>query len=178
MSSLSNINQYRHIVRCISSVAAYWSHTHGAAGSNLGQILSCSHLLKLCIFRKSITMYHCMALLQVALVSIPPHKFVCPPCLYYWSQEIVKHDFRVVPNGITSRPNFIQICPAVLKLIMTTDKHDQPYIRSFLAHHAKNIVIKKPFRNNNICKFMYYAFIYHVLTFILLGDMFQTYLHR
>jgi hypothetical protein len=38
---------------------------------------------KFCIFRKSITIHHCVALLQVALMSIPPHKFVCPPCWYY-----------------------------------------------------------------------------------------------
>jgi hypothetical protein len=33
--------------------------------------------------KKSITVHHCMALLQVALVSIPPHKFVHPPSCYY-----------------------------------------------------------------------------------------------
>jgi hypothetical protein len=57
-----------------------------------------------------------MALLQVALVSIPPHKFVHQPCWYYRLQEIEKYDFRVDSNGITSIPNFIQICPAVLEL--------------------------------------------------------------
>jgi hypothetical protein len=38
---------------------------------------------KFSIFRKSITIQHCMALLQVGLVSIPTHKFVLPPCWYY-----------------------------------------------------------------------------------------------
>jgi hypothetical protein len=71
---------------------------------------------KFYIFRKSITIHHCTALLQVALVSIPPHKFVRPPCWYYQLREIVKYDFRVVPNGITVMPNFTQIRQAVLEL--------------------------------------------------------------
>jgi hypothetical protein len=60
--------------------------------------------------------HHCMALLQVALVSIPHQKFVHPPCWYYPLYKMKKHDFRVVPNGITSILNFIQIRPAVLEL--------------------------------------------------------------
>jgi hypothetical protein len=53
--------------------------------------------------------------LQVALVSIPPHKFVGPPCWYYRLQKIEKYDIGVFPNGITSKLNFIQIRPAVLE---------------------------------------------------------------
>jgi hypothetical protein len=41
-----------------------------------------------------------LVLLHVTLMSIPPHKFVCLPCWYYWLWEIEKYDFRVVPNGI------------------------------------------------------------------------------
>jgi len=52
--------------------------------------------------------------LQMALVLIPPHKFVRPPYSYYTLQEIEKYDFRVDSNGIKSMPNFIQIRPAVL----------------------------------------------------------------
>jgi hypothetical protein len=69
-----------------------------------------------CIFQTSLIIHHCMALLQVVLVSIPPHKFVHPPCWYYRLEKIVKYDFRVVPNCITSIPNFIQIRPVVLEL--------------------------------------------------------------
>jgi hypothetical protein len=67
-------------------------------------------------FRKSFTIHHSMALLQVALMLIPPHKFVRPPCCYYLLHKIEKYNFRLVPNGITLMPNFIQICPAVLEL--------------------------------------------------------------
>jgi hypothetical protein len=49
-------------------------------------------------------------------VLIPPHKFVRPPCWYYRLKGIIKYDFRVGPNGITSIPNTIQIRPAVLEL--------------------------------------------------------------
>jgi hypothetical protein len=121
-----------HVTRRISSVVAYWSLMCGVTGSNPGQIKiiffffhAAAMLLfyiiqrftfpKFCIFWKS-TIYLCTALLQVALVSIPPHKFVRLPCWYYRLQETAKYDFRVVPNGITSIPNFTQICPAVLKL--------------------------------------------------------------
>jgi hypothetical protein len=68
-----------------------------------------------CIFLTSFTIHHCMALLQVALVSTPPHKSVRPPCRYYRSEETVKYYFRVVPNCTTSIPNFIQIRPAILE---------------------------------------------------------------
>jgi hypothetical protein len=38
--------------------------------------------LKFCIFQNSITIHHCMALLQVAIVLIPSLKFVRPPGWY------------------------------------------------------------------------------------------------
>jgi hypothetical protein len=80
-----------------------------------------------------------MALLQAALVSIPPHKFVRLPCWYYRLSEIEKYDFRAVPNGITSTQNFIQIRPTVIEFSNADrDKHDQPCLRSFDAHRAKN----------------------------------------
>jgi hypothetical protein len=83
-----------------------------------------------------------MALLQVVLVSIPPHKFVCLPCWYYQLLEIEKYNFRVHLKVITSIPNFIQIRPAVLELnhmdIRWTDRHDQPKKHSFHTHHVKN----------------------------------------
>jgi hypothetical protein len=73
---------------------------------------------------KTKTIHQYMALLQVALVSIPPRKFVLSPCWYYRLQEIEKYDFSVVPNGITSIPNLIQIRSAVLKLNHAYGKTD------------------------------------------------------
>jgi hypothetical protein len=49
------------------------------------------------ISRKSVSIHHCVALLQVVLVSIPPQKFVHPPCWYYQLQEIEKYEFRANP---------------------------------------------------------------------------------
>jgi hypothetical protein len=57
---------------------------------------------KISIFRKFITIHHCMTLLQVALVSTPRHKFFRAPCWYYRLWAIVKYDFGVVPNSMTS----------------------------------------------------------------------------
>jgi hypothetical protein len=68
------------------------------------------------IFRKSITSHHTTTLLQVAVVWIPHHKFVCPSCWYYQLQKIHKCYFKVDPSGKTSTPNFNQICPTVLDL--------------------------------------------------------------
>jgi hypothetical protein len=47
----------------------------------------------------------------------------------------------VVPSGITSIPNFIQIRPAVLEL-NHADGQDEPYMRSFHAHRKERIIIK------------------------------------
>jgi hypothetical protein len=92
---------------------------------------------KFCIFRKSIPIHYCMALLQVTVLSTPPHKFVRPPCWYYRLYQIEKYDFWVVPIGVTSIPNFIRISPAVPEL-NHADRHDHPYMRSFNAHRPKN----------------------------------------
>jgi hypothetical protein len=86
-----------------------------------------------------------MTLLQEALVSISPHKFVRPPCLYYRLHETEKYDFRVDPNGIISISNFIQIRPAVLELNHAdrqTDRHDQSYMRAFLCSFHTNLHLK------------------------------------
>jgi hypothetical protein len=50
----------------------------------------------------------------VALVSLPPHKFVRAPCWYYRLYEITKYNFRADPNGITSIPYVIDIRQAAL----------------------------------------------------------------
>jgi hypothetical protein len=103
MFSLSNVNQYRYVTRRISFVVAYGTPTQGVMGLNRVQVKTCFFhsvamflfyiiqritIPKFCISRKYITMHHCMALLQVALVSIPPHKFVRPPYWYYRLYEI------------------------------------------------------------------------------------------
>jgi hypothetical protein len=87
MSSLSAVNQYGYITWCVNCVVAHWTRVLGLMGSNAGQVKTffifhaTAMLLfyiiqrittpKFCIFQKSITIRHCMALLQVALVSIP-----------------------------------------------------------------------------------------------------------
>jgi hypothetical protein len=38
----------------------------------------------------------------MALVSLPPHKFVCPSHCHYWLQEIGKYMFEVAPTGMIS----------------------------------------------------------------------------
>jgi hypothetical protein len=97
MWSLSTVNQYLHITRHVSSVVVYWTHMHGVRGSSSGQAKTFFHaaamlsfyiiqritIPKSYIFQKSITIHHCMTLLQVALVLIPPHKFVCLPFWHY-----------------------------------------------------------------------------------------------
>jgi hypothetical protein len=85
-----------------------------AATTLLLHIIQRITIPKFCILQKSITVHHCMALLQVSLVLIPPHKFVCLPCWYYRLYEIEKYNFRVVPSGITSIPNFMQVYSPIL----------------------------------------------------------------
>jgi hypothetical protein len=82
----------------VSSVLAYWTRTDVvmrlspgqvnlflfyAAAMLLFNIIQIIYMPEVCILRKSIVMCQCMTLLQVALVSIPLHKFVSPPCWYY-----------------------------------------------------------------------------------------------
>jgi hypothetical protein len=73
-------------------VVKIWTPTRVVCGSNPSQNSCLFHaatvlifyitqtiaLPKLGIFRKSITVHHFMDLLQVALMSVPPHKFVHP----------------------------------------------------------------------------------------------------
>jgi hypothetical protein len=87
---------------------------------------------------------HCLAIQQVALM--PTASLVCS------SAKLVlpiggswKYDFRVDSNDITSTPNFIQICPLVLKLNHAsrqtdsqTNRQDDPYMHSLHAHCARN----------------------------------------
>jgi hypothetical protein len=69
----------------------------------------------------------------VSLVSNPPHKFVRPPCWYYWLYEIRNYDFRVGPNGITPIRNAIQIRPGVLALNRTDRRTDVVTLNAFIS---------------------------------------------
>jgi hypothetical protein len=81
-----------------------------------------------------------VALLLVALMSTPTQKFVLLPHWYYRLYKIENYDFRVVPNGITSTLNFIQIHPAVLDLNHAgrqtdgrTDRQTRPALYAFIS---------------------------------------------
>jgi hypothetical protein len=137
MSSLNNINQYQYVIRLCGSVVVSYAWGRGIEHSSSLIFLSFNAAITwlfyitqritlpvFCIFRTSLTIHRCTALLQVALVLTPLHKFVSPPCWYYRLEEIIKHDFRVVRNCITSIPNFIQIRPAVLELNHADRKAD------------------------------------------------------
>jgi hypothetical protein len=81
-----------------------------------------------------------MSVLQAALVSIPPYKFVRPPCWFYWMYEIENCDFRVFPNSITSIPIFIQICLSLFELNhadLRTYRHDRLNLMQ-IAHVMRN----------------------------------------
>jgi hypothetical protein len=58
-------------------------------------------LLKLHILWKSIILQHFMTLYYMALMLLPPHKFVYLPCFYYQLQEIGKYEVGVASSGIT-----------------------------------------------------------------------------
>jgi hypothetical protein len=160
MSSLSNTNPYQYITRCISSVVVYWSRTQDQILLKCKYFfLSCSHHVVILhntknyytnvLYFLNTFNHHCMALLQVALVSTPPHKFVRPPCWYYQLWEIGMYDFRVIPNCITSIPNFIQIHPAVLKL-KHEDRDKQTDITSPICIHFMRIMQRM---HNKVAKF-------------------------
>jgi hypothetical protein len=69
---------------------------------------------KFWIFPKSITIYHFVALLQVAILSSHlTNLFVGHVGIKIVGNK--KYDFRADPNDITSIPNFIQIRLAVLE---------------------------------------------------------------
>jgi hypothetical protein len=133
------------------TVVAHWTLTVGVMWCNSDRVKTCFHaaamlvfsvtqrstIPKFCIFRKSITVRHCNALLQVTLVSIPPHKFVRPPCWYYGLYEIAKNGFRTVSIGITSVPNFIQIRLAVLELNRAERRADMT--SPMCVHFVQNV---------------------------------------
>jgi hypothetical protein len=135
--------------RHVRSVVAYWIRKLGVLGLNPGQVIFFFSLMQLpywyftlykellfksFVFSKNLfpPIHHCMALLQLELVSIPPHKFVCPPFCYYWWKEIEKYDFRVFPCGIMSVPNFIQIRLAVFELDHA-DRQTWPALYAFIS---------------------------------------------
>jgi hypothetical protein len=86
MYFLSIVNQDGYVIRCVSSVVAYWTESCSSQNifSFMQQPCFILHYTKItipmfCMLRKSITIHHCVALLQV----VPPHKFVCLPCWHY-----------------------------------------------------------------------------------------------
>jgi hypothetical protein len=90
ISSLSTVNQYKYVTRHVSSMVAYRTCVLGVMDQNLVKsniffpaatmllfyIVQRITIPKFCIFQKSITILHCMALFQAALVLIPPPKFL------------------------------------------------------------------------------------------------------
>jgi hypothetical protein len=67
-----------------------------------------------------------MTLFHLPLVLIIPHKFFLRHFVITRWLEFLKYDFRIVPNGTTSIPNFILIRPLVLDLNHAdrrTDRH-------------------------------------------------------
>lgn len=69
-------------------------------------------------------------------MSTPHHKFLPLPFCYYQRYRIQNYDFSVVPNGTTSKTNFIQIPPVVLELNHLERKMDRytlPALYAFLS---------------------------------------------
>lgn len=60
-----------------------WAFISTYAISGCGLWSSGCVRVKIIFYKCCYQIHYCMALLQVALVSIPPHKFVCPPCWCY-----------------------------------------------------------------------------------------------
>jgi hypothetical protein len=134
-------------------VVANWTRTHVDMGSNPRQVKSFFYAIamlffysiqritmpRLCIFGRPIIVYRSMILLLWCY------------CQFHLTILFVRHagitDCRklkgecwVDPNGVSFKPNFIQIRPAVLVLNHAdgqTHRHryDQPYM---LSHRAKN----------------------------------------
>jgi hypothetical protein len=72
---------------------------------------------KSCIFfRRSIIMYDFTTINKVALVWLPPHKFMHPPCCYYWLQEIRIYEVGMASSGILFVPKFVKIGPLMQTL--------------------------------------------------------------
>jgi hypothetical protein len=57
----------------------------------------------------------------MALVSLPPHKFLRPPFCYYGLQGIKNYEVRVAFSSII----FVKICPMVQKSKGVTDSHEE-----------------------------------------------------
>ena len=47
--------------------------------------------------------------LKEKFFNVSRYKFACPPCYYYWLQEIKTHEIRELPSGITFLSDFIKI---------------------------------------------------------------------
>lgn len=60
--------------------------------------------------------YHGYCTCAVALVSLPPNKFVHPLRCYYLMYEIKKYEYGMASNAITFIRNFIKILSVVLML--------------------------------------------------------------
>jgi hypothetical protein len=67
-------------------------------------------------FRRSVTIHHFRTLYKVALVSLPPHQFVRPPCFYYRQWKVKIYKFGLASNGVIFVPNLIETRPSVLEL--------------------------------------------------------------
>jgi hypothetical protein len=133
-------NRWADLVANPGEVKAFFFHV----AATLFYIIQRTAVLMFCILRKSVIIYHRMALLKVALVSIPPDRFVWPPCWYYRRQEIEKNDFRVVPSGITPIRNFIQIRPAFLELNHAGGRTDTTALYAFISstHNKQSFPLK------------------------------------
>jgi hypothetical protein len=78
--SLSVVNTYGYTTARVSSVVTYWAQRPNpvlcAAAMLLFHNMQRITLSNFFIFRKSMTLYHCMVLIKVAVVLIPPQTFV------------------------------------------------------------------------------------------------------
>jgi hypothetical protein len=91
----------------------------------------------------------------ICFSHVAPHHITAapwctPPASPFRSMPhpVSKHHIRLHSNGIKFTPNFIQIQPVVLEMNHVsrktdthTDKHDQPYMRSFHADCGKECII-------------------------------------
>jgi hypothetical protein len=129
------------------------TRTHGVTESNPGQVktssfLSCSRHVILHKNYYTKVLYYSKICYLTSLyspiasgASVDPTSQVCSPAMLVLpivGNCVVR--FWVVPNGITSIPNFIQTRPAVLEfkhVDRRTDRHGWRYMRSFHAHRAK-----------------------------------------
>jgi hypothetical protein len=128
-SCLSNVNQQQYIRKHVCCVVAKWMH--GVMGLNPGQVIFFFfHAGTMLLFyitqritvpkfhnsQKSTAIYHCTVLLQVVLMLILAHKFFVCHVGINDCRKLKTYVCKVHPSGTMSIPNFIEICPAVLKL--------------------------------------------------------------